>query len=310
MEDFLGFLDMRTIIFTMVVTNLVCALVMLLLWRQNYKRLDGLMYWVANFTLQTITVILIVLRGHIPDWVSIDVANTLSIIGIYLGYRGLEKFFHLKSFQWLNYAILILYPVLITWHTYVHPDLAIRNLYIGIFSFWFCFQCVWLLFFRVKRSMLPMTLLVGVVFILYCAVDITRVFNYFMIKHTVINYFEAGSFEAFVILSYKILLIILTFGLALMFNKRLLVDIALEEEKFSKAFHTSPYAIVLSHMNDGHIIEINETFQQYSGFTSQEIVGQTAHVLSFWENPKDRAFMLNELANKREVRDMEFRFRK
>ncbi len=310
MEDILGFLDMHTILFTMVITNLVCTLVMLLLWRQNYKRLDGITFWIADYALQTLTIFLIVLRGRIPDWMSIDVANTLSMIGIYLGYRGLERFFYLKSLQGLNYVLLFLYPILFTWYTFIDPDLAIRNLFIGVFSFLFCIQCVWLIFFRIKRELLRSAMLVGVVFILYCIVDSLRIVDYFMNQHEVINYFDAGSFEAFVLLSYKMLLIVLTFGLALMFNNRLLVDIALQEEKFSKAFHTSPYAIVLTHMNDGHILEINETFLTFSGYTSKDVEGQTANILRFWENPSDRTFMLNELANNRRVRNMEFRFRK
>ncbi|MCX6307891.1 MAG: hypothetical protein NTY32_03330, partial [Bacteroidia bacterium] len=180
MGNILGFLDMHTILFTMIITNLVCTLVMLLLWRQNYKRLDGIPYWVANYSFQTLAIILIVLRGSIPDWCSIDLSNTLSIVGIFLGLRGLEKFFHLKTFQGHNYAMLILFPVLFYLLTYTAPDLAKRNLIIGIFSFIFCFQCVWLLFFRVKRSMLRMTVLVGAVFICFCLVDASRVLNYFI----------------------------------------------------------------------------------------------------------------------------------
>jgi len=308
MEDVLGFLDMQTIIFTMVITNLVCTLVMLLLWRQNHKRLDGITFFVFDYTLQTLAILLIVLRGKIPDWISIDLSNTLSMIGMYLGYRGLEHFFHLKSVQWHNYALLLIYPFIFTWFTYVHPDLAVRDLMIGLFSFLFCFQCVWLLFFRVNRTMLRMTMLVGAVFIAYCAVDISRIFDYFMNQHHLINYFDAGSFEAFVILSYKMLLIVLTFGLALMFNKRLLDDIVVQEEKFSKAFHTSPYAILLTNMEDGHILEINETFHQYSGFSSEDIVGRTSIIINFWENSNDRTFVLDELAKGKEIRDMEFNF--
>jgi hypothetical protein len=42
-----------------------------------------------------------------------------------------------------------------------------------------------------------------------------------------------------------------------MFNKRLLVDVKTQEEKFFKAFHFSPYAITLTRLIDGQIIEVN-----------------------------------------------------
>lgn len=49
MNQVFDFLDMRTIVFTMVITNLVCTLVIFLLWKQNHKRLDGITYWVIDF---------------------------------------------------------------------------------------------------------------------------------------------------------------------------------------------------------------------------------------------------------------------
>jgi len=306
----LGFLDMRTIFFTMVLTYFVCALVMILLWKQNHKRLDGITYWVVDFSLQTITVVLIVLRGEIPDWLSIGVANTLSMTGIYLGYLGLEKFFHLKSSQVHNYLLLLLFPVLILWTVYGTQDLALRNLFISIFSFLFCIQCVWLVFFRVKQWKSQTTILVGVSFAGYCLVDVIRVVDFFVNEHSLDDYLKAGTFEDFVMLSFEMLFVLLTFGLALMFNKRLLNDISVQEEKFSKAFHTSPYAISLTRMSDGQILEINDTFQRFIGYNAQEILGQNTLILRFWENPNDRAFVLNELAGKHVVRDMEFNFRK
>ena len=309
MESIFSFLDMRTIIFTMVITNLVCTLVMLLLWRQNHKRLRGLTYWVANYALQTLSIVLIVMRGKIPDWISIDTANIMSMLGLYLGLKGLEKFFHLKGFKGLNFVLLFLFSILFSWYDFVYHDLAMRNLIIGVFSFLFCIQCVWLLFFRIKRSMLRMTILVGLVFIGFCAVDVTRVFDYFMHPHLAVDYFDAGTFEAFVILSYKILLIVLTFGLALMFNKSLIDDVAVQEEKFKKAFHTSPYAIVLTHMEDGRILEFNDSFCRYTGLSINDIEGKSTSMLFFWDKKEDRAFVLKELDSSRVVRDREFAFR-
>jgi len=310
MENSLSFLDIRTILFTMVVTNLVCTLVLLLLWRLNFKRLGGIGCWVADFALQTLAVVLIVLRGKIPDWISIDFANTISIYGIYLGLRGLEKFFQLKINQWPNYVLLILFPVLFSWLTFVYPDLALRNFIIGFFSFIICFQYVWLLFFRVKGSLKNMTYIISIVFILFCIIDLVRVFDYFLDKHLIVDYFDAGSFEAFVILSYKILMIVLTFGLALLFNRSLLNDIAIQEEKFSKAFYTSPYAIILSRLRDNHILELNETFHRMTGYNSEEMVGNTTLMFNFWENPADRTLVLKELAETNEVWGREFNFQR
>jgi len=310
MESSFGFLDMRTILFTIVITNMVCLMVMLLFWKQNHKRLEGTTFWVANYVLQALTIFLIVFRGKIPDWLSMEAANFFSIFGMFLGLLGLERFFHLKGVHWHNYVLLVLFLIFFSWFNFVEYNWAVRNLIIGTFSFLFCLQCVWVLFFRVKRSRLGKTALVGLVFIGFCVIDLCRVFNFFISAHSTVGYFSTGSFESFVILSYQMLFILLTYGLALMFNNSLLDNIAVQEEKFKKVFHTSPYAIALTRMSDGLVLEINETFQCFTGYTSNEIVGFNATSLDFWENKADRLLVLNALTNDKVIRDQEFQFRK
>jgi PAS domain S-box-containing protein len=310
MEDFWSFLDMRTIFFSMVITNLVCTLVLLLLWRVNAKRLSGISYWVSDFALQTIAVMLVMFRGRIPDILSIEVANLLSMTGIYMGYRGLENYFHLKSKQWPSYAMLLLFALFFTWSTFLKPELALRNLIIGVFGFYFCAICAWLLFFRIRPSQRRTAWLVGLVFILFCLIDFTRIVHYFLAQPQLNNYMTAQGFETFIAMSYSILIIILAFGLALQFNWTLQNDLAIEEEKFSKAFHTSPYAIILTRLSDNHILEINETFHRLTGYEPDDAIGMTTTLLRFWDNPSDRTQVLMELNEGKDVRSREIRFRK
>ena len=81
----MGLLDMRTIIFSHVVVDIVCMLVILLLWHQSRKRFAGTEFLVFDFAFQTAAVFLIILRGSIPDWMSMVLSNTLVIGGAILG---------------------------------------------------------------------------------------------------------------------------------------------------------------------------------------------------------------------------------
>jgi len=56
---------------------------------------------------------------------------------------------------------------------------------------------------------------------------------------------------------FELFMILLTYSLVLMVNKRLLLEIQTQEEKFSKAFHGSPYAVTLTRLSDGKVIEVN-----------------------------------------------------
>ena len=92
-------LDMRTIIVSNVITDIVSVIVMTLLWRQTRKRFAGTGFFALDFVLQTTAFFLIILRGSIPGWLSIVLANTLVIVGAILGYMGLLRFVGKKSTQ-------------------------------------------------------------------------------------------------------------------------------------------------------------------------------------------------------------------
>ena len=74
-------LDMRTIVFSYLITNIICVWFVVLLWRQNRNRFAGTVFWVIDFLFQAVALFLIVMRGSIPDWISMVLANTLVISG-------------------------------------------------------------------------------------------------------------------------------------------------------------------------------------------------------------------------------------
>jgi PAS domain S-box-containing protein len=81
------------------------------------------------------------------------------------------------------------------------------------------------------------------------------------------------------------------------------------EEKFSKAFRSSPEAIVISKLSDAVIIDVNDTFLRLTGYTRQEIIGKSSPDTGIWAKPGDRADMVNELKHKLTIRDKEYQFR-
>ncbi|NET59140.1 MAG: PAS domain S-box protein [Symploca sp. SIO2E6] len=54
------------------------------------------------------------------------------------------------------------------------------------------------------------------------------------------------------------------------------------EEKFSKAFHSSPLAIVIATLTDGYFIEVNESFLQFSNYSLEEVIAHSATDLALW----------------------------
>jgi PAS domain S-box-containing protein len=84
----------------------------------------------------------------------------------------------------------------------------------------------------------------------------------------------------------------------------------LSEEKFSKAFHSTPDSVTLTDIGSGRIIEANEGFEGAMGYSHDEIVGKTALELQLWEDPDDRARLVNRLLEEGSVRHFETRLRR
>ena len=81
------------------------------------------------------------------------------------------------------------------------------------------------------------------------------------------------------------------------------------EEKFMKAFHATPDAIIISRENDGMLVDINEVFIQQSEYTRDEALGRTILELNLWADPLDRERYVAVLKEQEKVREMEARFR-
>ena len=81
------------------------------------------------------------------------------------------------------------------------------------------------------------------------------------------------------------------------------------EEKFYKAFQSSPDIMVITSLKDGQIVEVNDRLQEVTGYTNDEIIGKTFVELKFWADPKDRERYTELLQKAGRVRDLEVGFR-
>ncbi len=81
------------------------------------------------------------------------------------------------------------------------------------------------------------------------------------------------------------------------------------EERFAKAFESSPLALTITSLKTGRLLEVNETFTRLSGYAREEAVGRTTLELGLWAAPSDREAELAVVAQRGRVRDVEYRFR-
>jgi PAS domain S-box-containing protein len=67
-------------------------------------------------------------------------------------------------------------------------------------------------------------------------------------------------------------------------SERKKAELALREseEKFSKAFCSSPNPITILTLKDGRYLEVNDAFVQITGFSREEVIGRTRSELNMW----------------------------
>ncbi len=82
------------------------------------------------------------------------------------------------------------------------------------------------------------------------------------------------------------------------------------EEKFSKAFHNNPAATTIVDLDSETYLEVNEHFEELSGYSRDEVVGRTWQDRCLWVDPDFRDRTVAQLRKEGRVQNWEFAFRR
>lgn len=77
------------------------------------------------------------------------------------------------------------------------------------------------------------------------------------------------------------------------------------EEKFAKAFGANPSGMVISTVNDGRYIDVNDSFCRITGYQHEEIVGKTSKELNIFADYMYRGKIINDILTNGNVRNVE-----
>ncbi len=92
-------------------------------------------------------------------------------------------------------------------------------------------------------------------------------------------------------------------------RKRAEEAVRISEDKFAKVFQASPDIIVLTSLNDGRLVDVNERLKDATGYIPEEIIGKRTDELQFWVDPTERDRYIALLMRDGRVRDLEVKFR-
>ena len=82
------------------------------------------------------------------------------------------------------------------------------------------------------------------------------------------------------------------------------------QERFTRAFYSSPNAMALIFPDDGRIMEVNEGWLRATGHTREETIGHTTIELRLWASAGERDRYIERFRTAGEVEEMEITFRR
>ena len=93
-------------------------------------------------------------------------------------------------------------------------------------------------------------------------------------------------------------------------RRKIEAELRQSEDKFSKAFRRSPLAFTLASLVDYRLVEVNDTFEHYTGWKRDEVIGRTPQDVGIWVDVKQRSTFIEQLRAQGAVRGMEILFRR
>ena len=306
----MNLIDMRTVFFITFSVTLLCTVFSTFLWKQNRSRYKGINYWAGDFFFQMIGEVLVSFRGFIPDLFSILISNIFITFASILGYKGFEHYLDKKTGNQFNILMMVGFTSIFSYFTFIKPDLAFRSFLIGLFWMINAIRSLHLMLFRAEKSTLSFTKPLIYAYGLFLGLSSAKVINFFVSRNTSTEYFQSGIFERVILFCILITVITITYSILLSINKRLLMDVKMQEKKYSKIFNSSSSITMLTSLKEGKILEVNDGFRETFGYQDEDIIGKPIEKLNICFEEDACNKLINDINDLAKVKLLEMNFQK
>jgi len=255
-------LTMQTILYGAVVAYLISLIVLYQVWYHNRKKYVGLSLWVLAWAFLFLGFGLLCLRGLIPDWISIVVANSSVVGGTLLIYFGLRLFTEKKNSRLLiglATAFFAIFTCVHVYFTFVYNDLLTRSYNVNIALVIIYFTSSYLLFFRAGPKTRRLSTGTAVAFLILILVQLARILGFALGSITTNDFLKTGAYDTAMLGLAIGANLYLTFSLVLMVHRRLQLE---TEDLYEK--------VTRSEANTKHLNSLLSTVRGVNQLISRE----------------------------------------
>jgi diguanylate cyclase (GGDEF)-like protein/PAS domain S-box-containing protein len=302
-------IDIRTLVIVLSIASLLQVLALFVQFRIN-KAYRGVGWWVLGYASLTVGYGLLFLRGLVTvKLITVILANGLVILGPIFLYIGVLRFLGHREDQRVVISILAFYLLSFLYYTYVDDDITLRTVIVyGLAAAVSLLTAQKLHALRTRAIAISATVNALLFFAQGC---------FFAFRATVALTVDViGSLFGPTVMmtaSFVFLFVegmVMTFGLIIMVNQRLHTEMREAKERFELIFNTSPDAVLITRLEDGAIVSINEGFTALTGFTRAETIGKSSQDIHLWDDIRDRQRILRELGEQGLLENWEVTFRR
>jgi hypothetical protein len=211
-------LDIKTSLVIAIFVSLIPTLIGALIW-QRRSTCPGFGHWTLGNLLVTLCLVFLSLRGTMPDWISIVLANALALGAAILFLQGIRLFRGLRLYWWPEHLAGVLGIAAVIYFRYAMDNLNARVVAMSAVLGTFGLCCGFTLLKQVPSGRRLSMVFTGIVFILAGVANFIRMYFYTSVPAS--DLFAPSGPNAAFFVSAGLGVVGWSFGFLLMAHERL-----------------------------------------------------------------------------------------
>ncbi len=302
-------IDIHTLAIVQSLTNVVQVVVLFIQYRLN-KTHAGLGWWASGSAALALGFGFNYLRdapiiGHIATIASI----AMFVSGASLLYVGVLCFFGQRELRGWLIALCVLTTFITIYFTAIDDRIAIRRLIVSVVLAAMSLLIARSLFIYRIRSLSASIYFLITLFLANAFFYGIRVLETLRFGVPVDGAFRSTPMQTALYLMALIISTLWTFGLIMLVNQRLSEDSREAQARSDLFFNTSPDAVLITRMSDGHFVAVNDGFTALSGYSRAEVIGKSILEINIWKHPAERQKFISALSETQSCQNLDMVFR-
>ncbi len=287
-------IDLRTTAILLSTINLLQVFALFVQYRVN-RTYHGPGWWVLGTAAWSLAFAFNSMRQDSFLGAFAIVANNLAFaVGMALVYVGTLRFFDRREPRVWLYALCGITTILAVYFTYVDENTIARRINFSTTQAILSFLIFHSLYTYKPPSIRASANMLAGIFLANGIFFALRTVTPFVDPER-IDLFSATFIQTATYLFALITSTLWTLGFIIMINQRLSEESREDKENLERIFNTTPDSLLITRLDDGMIVSINDSFTALTGFTRHDAVGKRSRQINLWKNPTDRQRLIDAL---------------